>query len=189
MTHSHIILAVLLTVTGAQGAGANNMVIKEVSKGIENWSKVSGVVITDSARKKLFVDAQLARNQVLSKNSSITPEQLNNVTAKSIAAFLDRSQQNKQSASLALLMEQYATGAGLVLPSLTDYPTLVIQVNPPQPDDFVVAIDQVPYPAGSTMFRVTEGSKQVQVERAHKKPCTKTIKVTRTGPNVVVCDL
>jgi len=126
---------------------------------------------------------------VLLKNAAIKPDQLDEVTARSVVSFLERSQQNKQSASLASLLEQYAMSTGQVLPQLTDYPTLVVQVEPAKPEDFVVTIDQVSYPAGSTTFRVTEGSKTVRVGRANKVPCDKAIRVTRQGPNLVACSL
>lgn len=76
-----------------------------------------------------------------------------------------------------------------MLPSVTDYPTLVINVKPPTPADFVVTIDGTSFPAGNATFRVTEGMKMIRVVRGQKAPCSGTVKVTKNGPNSLDCSL
>lgn len=175
---------------GAAACGADDKYIEaQVRKGVENWSKISGVVVTEQAQASLIDDVTKAGSDLLKKGSVVTRRQIDEVTPAAVATFLERSQDNQPSAPLAAILRQAATGNAVVLPELTDYPTLVIEVRPPEPADFVVTIDQVAFVAGRTRFRVSEGMKTVRVTRGNKAPCQEIIQITRTGPNTVVCAL
>jgi hypothetical protein len=187
-----ILLGVLLQVcllTPSYAQSGKDSRQQAILTGIQNWSDTTGVVVTKSAQNRLLGDVEVARQDVQRANPAISSEQLDAVAPQVVVAFLDRSQQNRPSASLPSLFEQYATGSGLVLPSVTDYPTLVINIRPPTPADFVVTIDGTSFPAGNATFRVTEGTKSILVVRGDKAPCRATVKVTKNGPNSLNCSL
>ena len=84
-------------------------------------------------------------------------------------------------------------GSDVKVPSLlaqaSDYPTVTINVDPADPDDFVVAINETGYRAGARAFRVVPGPASVIVTRRGKEPCKATLEVTVDGPNVIACRL
>jgi hypothetical protein len=76
-----------------------------------------------------------------------------------------------------------------LLAQVSDYPTVTINVDPADPDDFVVAINETRYRAGARAFRVVPGPASVIVTRRSKEPCKATLDVTVDGPNVIACRL
>jgi hypothetical protein len=76
-----------------------------------------------------------------------------------------------------------------LLAQVSDYPTVTINVDPADPDDFVVAINETGYRAGARAFRVVPGPASVIVTRRGKEPCKATLDVTVDGPNVIACRL
>ena len=76
-----------------------------------------------------------------------------------------------------------------LLPQVSDYPTVTVDVDPADPADFVVAINDTRYRSGARAFRVVPGSASVIVTRRGKEPCKATLEVTADGPNVVACRL
>jgi hypothetical protein len=66
---------------------------------------------------------------------------------------------------------------------------LTVSVDPTQPPDFVVYINDTPYQAGACVFRVVAGPLKVAVIRPGKPPCSQQLTVTNTGPNIVKCTL
>jgi hypothetical protein len=84
-------------------------------------------------------------------------------------------------------------GSDVKVPSLlaqaSDYPTVTINVDPADPDDFVVAINETRHRAGARAFRVVPGPASVIVTRRGKEPCKASLEVTVDGPNVIACRL
>jgi hypothetical protein len=76
-----------------------------------------------------------------------------------------------------------------LLAQVSDYPTVTITVDPADPNDFVVAINETRYRAGARAFRVVPGPASVIVTRRGKEPCKATLEVTVDGPNVIACRL
>jgi hypothetical protein len=76
-----------------------------------------------------------------------------------------------------------------VLPQVSDYPTMTVNVDPADPADFVVAINDTRYRSGARAFRVAPGPTSVIVTRHGKEPCKATLEVTADGPNIVACQL
>jgi hypothetical protein len=76
-----------------------------------------------------------------------------------------------------------------LLPQVSDYPTMTVSIDPADPADFVVTINNTRYPSGARAFRVVPGTASIVVTRRGKEPCKATLEVTPTGPNVIVCRL
>jgi hypothetical protein len=75
------------------------------------------------------------------------------------------------------------------LPQVSDYPIMTVNVDPADPADFVVAINEMRYHAGARMFRVVPGHTSIIVTRRGREPCKATLEVTASGPNVIACQL
>ena len=73
------------------------------------------------------------------------------------------------------------------LPQLSDYPVVTIDVDPPDPKDFVVTINGTAYQAGARLFRLIAGLATITISRHGKQPCEAKLDVTATGPNAVAC--
>jgi hypothetical protein len=76
-----------------------------------------------------------------------------------------------------------------LLPQVSDYPTVTVNVDPADPADFVVAINETRYRSGARAFRVVPGPASIVVTRRGKEPCKATLEVTASGPNEIACKL
>jgi len=76
-----------------------------------------------------------------------------------------------------------------LLPQISDYPTMTVNIDPADPANFVVTINGTPYPPGARLFRIVPGSLSIVVTRRGKEPCKATLAATASGPNVIVCRL
>ncbi len=76
-----------------------------------------------------------------------------------------------------------------LLPQVSDYPTMTVNIYPADPADFVVTINDTRYPSGARAFRVVPGTASIVVTRRGKEPCKATLEVTASGPNVIACRL
>src|SRR5262249_55085544 len=68
------------------------------------------------------------------------------------------------------------------------YGSLTVKVDPAEPPDYIVTINDRSYPAGRSDFRIAEGQATVFVTRDGKE-CRRTLRVTRAGPNTISCRL
>jgi hypothetical protein len=86
---------------------------------------------------------------------------------------------------------KFGTDAKLpaLLPQVSDYPTVTVTVDPADPADFVVAINETRYRSGARAFRVVPGPASIMVTRRGKEPCKTTLEVTAEGPNVIACKM
>jgi len=73
------------------------------------------------------------------------------------------------------------------LPQASDFPIVEVNVDPPDPKDFVVTINGTAYQAGARMFRLVAGLATIMVSRRGKTPCEAKLEVTAVGPNAVAC--
>jgi hypothetical protein len=76
-----------------------------------------------------------------------------------------------------------------LLPQVSDYPTMTVNIDPADPADFVVTINNTRYQSGARAFRVVPGTTSIIVTRRGKEPCKATLEVTAAGPNVIACRL
>jgi hypothetical protein len=183
-------LSELVTGAGHGAQPAQGNLREETLAAIDNWSSSSGIVMTDPAKAQILAEVQKAREAVRNRNTGIELHKIDQVIPGAVVSFLGRSQGNRRLAPLEVFIEeQLQVSNGLVLPTFSDVPTLVVAVTPSTPPDFVVIIDDVPFSAGSSKFRVTEGRTSIRVTRAGKTPCVRQIEVTTSGPNTVSCSL
>jgi hypothetical protein len=73
------------------------------------------------------------------------------------------------------------------LPQASDSPIVTVDVDPPDPNDFVVTINGTAYQAGARLFRLVAGLATITVSRRGNKSCEAKLDVTATGPNAVAC--
>lgn len=161
----------------------------KVNRAIDIWSADHGTVVTRDARDQLFHDARMAVTETTRQHPELNTVDVAGVVPLAMAAFLTDTQNNATAATLHQKVQERVTGFGQVLPAISDYPTLAVNVSPPRPPDFVVSINGVAYQAGSTLFRVKVGVAQIHIARSGHGGCDRSITVTQSGPNVVTCRL
>jgi len=171
------------------GDGPAREVDRRVDQAIDIWSSDHHTVVSREAREKLVLDAHTAIGETRQQHPNFTANEVANVVPSAMAAFLTETQYNATAGTLPQLVQERLTGYGQVLPGLSEYPTLSVNVSPAAPPDFVVSINGTAYTAGSSVFRVRAGLTQVHVTRGTHSPCDRRITVTLTGPNVVACPL
>jgi hypothetical protein len=159
-----------------------------ITKAIENWSTANGVGVTPEAQGQLASRTARAVEAVKQRQPSVSTSRLQELAPEAAVSHLEKSQKDGQAPPVAALLEGLATGAAPALANApTELPILYVDVTPPQPGNFVVAIDGTSFRAGLNVFRVSEGERVLHVTREALAPCNKKVKVTKVGPNRVHC--
>jgi len=159
------------------------------TKAIDNWSEANGVAVTAEVRGQLASRTARAVETVQQRQPFISAARLEQLAPEAAVSYLDISQKDAAAPTVAALLELLALGrkdAGTIA-GTNEYPILYVDIAPPEPSDFVVAINGTAYRAGLRVFRVTEGEKAIHVTRAVRPPCDKSVRVTKVGPNRVQC--
>jgi hypothetical protein len=161
-----------------------------VSNAIENWSVANGVGVTAEAQAQLASRTVRAVQAVKQRQPSVSTSRLQELAPEAAVSHLEKSQKDGRAPSVAVLLEGLATGrAAAVVNAPTELPILYVDITPPQPSNFVVAIDGTAFRAGLNVFRVSEGQRAIHVTREAIAPCDKTLAVTKVGPNRVHCPM
>ena len=155
----------------AQADGKGAAVEGRVAKAIAAWTDLSSVTVTDEVSRGLSDQAIKALDEIPKRNAELSRGKLEVVAPRATVEYLRRSTDTGRSPPLADLMEQLASGTGALLPAISDFPTLKINVKPPGPKDFIVNIDGRDFAGGRSSFRVGTTEKAVAVSRGGKVIC------------------
>ena len=161
----------------AQGDGKSAAVDVRVANAIATWTNLSSVSVTDEVSRGLFEQAIRALDEIPKRNLGLNRSRLEAVAPRATVEYLKRSTDTGKSPPLADLMEQFASGNGALLPEISDFPTLRIDIKPPEPKDFIVNIDGRDFPGGRSSFRVGTTEKAVTVSRSGKLICSFKVKL------------
>ena len=156
----------------AQADGKDAAVEARVAKAIAAWTDLSSVALTDEVSRGLSNQAIRALDEIPKRNAGVSRGRLEAVAPRATVEYLKRSTDTGKSPPLADLMEQLASGNGALLPAISDFPTLRIDVKPPEPKDFIVNIDGRDFAGGRSSFRVGTTEKAVTVSRGGKQICS-----------------
>lgn len=165
------LVAILLLVALPLRCEASDDFAGRIARAVATWSTGSGVVVTGDTVKALVMQAHTAVEEISQKNASTSKARLEEVAPRAVVSHLERSQSSGRAPPVSDLIEQLATNAGVLLPAVTDFPTLKVTVVPPEPADFVVAINGTEYRGGSTVFRVAATALTVVVSMTGKSIC------------------
>ena len=158
--------------TAAEGDDKTAQIKQRVSSAIKAWADVNSVGVTEDVTKGLSDQAIVALDDITKRNTGLSRQRLEGVAPRAAVEYLKRSANSGKTPAMADLMEQLATGSGALLPAVSDFPTLKIEVKPPEPKDFVVSIDGREFPGGRSSFRIAATEKSVTVSRAGKLVCS-----------------
>jgi hypothetical protein len=168
-----------------------------ISSVVNEWSEQSGVIVTKEARLAMATAVNEAITTVSQRHPALAPARIGEAAPETLHDYLSRSQSTGRSPSLSSLLEQKMLLTGQVVPRLTLWPTIAVQIIPYTPLDFSIFINGTDYsaarmtspPANGIQFRVVVGQIVVRVLRPGKMPCEKTLDVTEASTNQVVCRL
>lgn len=161
----------------AQAGGGHAPIEEGIAKAIAAWTDVSSVAVTDEVSRGLSEQAMRALDEIPKRNTGLSRGRLEAVAPRATVEYLKRSTDTGRSPPLADLIEQLASGTGALLPTISDFPTLKLDVKPPEPRDFIVNIDGHDFAGGRSSFRVSTMEMTVKVSRAGKLVCRFKVKL------------
>ena len=167
-----IVLALPADKAVAQAVTQAGSVKQKITLAVNAWTENSSVTVTDEVVSSLSDQAVKALDDIPQRNRQVSRERLESVAARAVVEYLKRSTKTGKSPPLPDLMEQLANRSGALLPAVSDFPTLKIDVAPPEPKDFVVNIDGRDFLGGRSSFRVGASEKSVTVSRSGRMICS-----------------